>query len=409
MAWRKKRGKKYLVEWRFPVGDPTARTYSRGGFGTAAAADAFIKVVDDVLATGRNWEPPRAAEKPTLNGALLAYLEHLETRLTPGTVRVREMSLELFRRFVGTTTPIASAGLDVLTKSLLSRFLAWLRSPASSKKGSRNEDTVRKCVEHVQLFWAWAVDDDTFGEATPPLRKISDELRQVRAPRTPTRAPTWANMDACIVALAREIPGHRVRRDVPYLVIGALMERCTGLRVSQVGRLLVGDIDLARGELVFRGALGKSLQERAGRIIPLAPVLLQVLADLVAGADAGALLVPRVRELSEQNHRLRMREAWAATGVDAAIWAGRPNHCMRKGFSSELARAGVSVEIRDILTGHATGIAGIYTDQSALPLREAVGHVAALSPEALAVVNAAVSTTIKPRETARTRSGPNAG
>lgn len=407
MAWRKKRGKKYLVEWKYPAGDPAARSYSRGGFATAAAADEFIRVVENTIAAGANWEPPRVAEEEgNLVKAMHAFLDHIEaSHKSAGTVRNYVVALELFRRFVASTTDITTANLSLLSKTQLTRFLAFVNDPTTSERGGRNADTVRKIVERVQLWWAWCADEDDFADVTPRARKLAD-LREVRAPKTPTKAPTWAEMDACIAALAREIPGQRVQRDIAYLVLMALVERCIGWRVSQVDRLEVRDVDIDAGLLTFRGELGKSQQERAGRIVPIAPVLLPVLGELVRDRSPTARLVPRAQVVSDQKHRLRMAEAWTAAGVPESIWYQRPNHCLRKGFSSELARAGVSVEVRDYLTGHAAGIAGIYTDASALPLKEAVAHVAPLSPEARKAVELALSTTRSRIKIERTQDGP---
>jgi integrase len=396
MAWRRRRGKKWLVCWMSPV---TGKERSRGGFVTAADADAFIRDhVGPCEARGVDWEPPRHAEGASLVTAMNAYLDHVRLTKAPGTERNRTISLELFRRFVTDATP--SPTLTVLSKSTLTRFLAWLLTPESSVRGGRSVDAARKAVEHVQGFWAWLADDDAYADQTPRPRKLAD-LRGMRSPRTPTKAPTWADMDACIAALARPVAGQRPQRDVTYHVLVAVIERCTGLRVSQVDRLLVGDVDLVEdgGVLTIRGELGKSHQERGGRMMPIAPALLPTLRSLVAGREAAELLVPRRQNASEQKRRLRVAQAWAASGVPAAVWKQRPNHAFRKGFSTELARAGVDREVRDFLTGHALGIAGVYTDASALALKAAVAHVAPLTPAAADAVAVVLSTTITARET----------
>ena len=396
MAWRRRRGKKWLVCWTSPV---TGKERSRGSFITAADADAFIRDhIGPCEARGVDWEPPRHEEGASLVTAMNAYLDHVRLTKAPGTERNRTISLELFRRFVTSTTP--SPKLTVLSKSTLTRFLAWLLTPESSIRGGRSVDYSRKAVEHVQAFWAWLADDDAYADQTPRPRKLTD-LRGMRSPRTPTKAPTWADMDACIAALARPVAGQRPQRDVTYHVLVAVIERCTGRRGSQVDRLRVGDIDLveAGGVLTIRGELGKSHQEKGGRMMPIAPALLPTLKSLVEGREASDLLVPRRQETSEQKRRRRVAQAWAASGVPEAIWKRRVNHSLRKGFSTELARAGVVREIRDFLTGHALGISGVYTDPLAYDLTSAVAHVAPLSPAAAEAVAVALSTTIAPRET----------
>lgn len=401
MAWKRKRGKKWLVCWTSPV---TGKERSRGGFVSAKDAEAFIRdEVGPCEARGLDWEPPQPpAAAEGLLTAMHAYLDYVELTLSAGTAKNRTISLELFRRFLE-GQGVTDAGLDVLTRANLIAFLAWLKSPESSRRGGRSVDATRKALEHVQLFWAWCFDEDKFAPSTPQPKKLRD-LRNMRSPQTPTRAPTWADADALITALAREVPGQREQRDIVGLVLTAAIERCTGLRVSQVLRLEVRDFDVATGVLTLRGELGKSKQEQAGRLMPVAPVCAPVLAALCDQREPGELLVP-LREVAAQTQRKRMAEAWVAAGVNEAVWKQRTNHSLRKCFSTELARAGVDREMRDFLTGHAMGIAGIYTDPSALPLRSAVAHVAAFSPTALEAVEVALSRWKQARENGRTHNG----
>ncbi len=388
MAWKQKSGKKWTVRWRHPI---TGAPRSKGGHPTARAATDFITVVEALNAQGLDWEPPALPEQAALVTALNAYLDHVELTKSKGTTYNRTISLELFRRFVEETTPAAS--LNVLTKTLLTGFLAWLKLPANSqRKAGRSSDFTRKCVEHVQGFWAWAADDDAFVDKTPRPRRLA-ELRGLRSPRTPTRAPTWADMDAMIAALGVQPAGQRVQRDFAFHILSAVIQRCTGLRVSQVDRLIVGDVDVALGVLTFRGELGKSHQERAGRLLPIAPPLLPVLRRMTGHREPAELLVARIGNPAGSNSRERMAEAWTLAKVPPAVWKQRPNHALRKGFSSELARSGISKEVRDFLTGHSAGIAGFYTDPDALDLRGAVDKVAPFAPAAWVVIDGALSTT----------------
>lgn len=409
MAYRKKRGRKWLVCWTSPS---TGRERSRGGFPNAAEAERFKVEVEGLVARGLDWEPPRPVveNEAALNvgTAVAAYLDHVELTKARLTARQRTMSLKLFRDFLTATAPTST--MASLSKALLTSFVRWLKQPETSQRGGRGDDHVRKTVEHVQLFWAWAADDDErFAAVTPPPRKLAD-LRGLRSPRTPTRAPTWADMDAVIAALGSPDVAARgtLQRDIVHHVLVAAVLRCTGLRISQTERLLVGDVDVGAGVLTFRGELGKSHQERSGRLLPLAPVLLPVLARLVAGRAPSAPLVPSRSQASAQNRRERMADAWRRAGVPEAIWKQRVNHAFRKGFSSELARNKITVEIRDFLTGHSGGLAGIYTDPDAHDLRGAVATVAPFSSAAAAAIEAALSTTNTTSGSDRTQDGPNA-
>jgi integrase len=70
-----------------------------------------------------------------------------------------------------------------------------------------------------------------------------------------------------------------------------------------------------------------------------------------------------------------MGRAWERAGVRKAAWDGRPHHAFRKGFVSELRRAGADGDAVEVLVGHSLGLRGVYTDPDALPLREAVGLI----------------------------------
>jgi len=222
----------------------------------------------------------------------------------------------------------------------------------------RQDATRRKLVEVVQLAWAWLYDNDESDAAIPPPRKI----RMVREPAAPTVAPTWAEMDACIAEL------RRWQRDLAVLL------RFTGLRVQQAMSLTWDDVDLRARCMRVRGELGKSPQERRGRVVPVSGHLVDELGDWPVGDEPWLVLSKRQRG----NDRERMarardfRRAWERAGVREDVWRGRPHHSFRKGFVSELRRSGADADAVEFLVGHSLGLRGIYTDPSALPLRATV-------------------------------------
>jgi integrase len=171
--------------------------------------------------------------------------------------------------------------------------------------------------------------------------------------------------------------------------------RAFGLRVVQAMGLRVGDIDTGARTLKVRGELGKSKQERAGRVVPYGEALQPFLVALTAGRDPADWLVPsrRARGLREREVRTEyVSGAWGRAGVRAEVWQGRPDHAFRKGFVSELRRAGADSDAVEVLVGHSLGLRGVYTDADALPLRDAVALVPPFSAPALVVLLAAVST-----------------
>ena len=81
-----------------------------------------------------------------------------------------------------------------------------------------------------------------------------------------------------------------------------------------------------------------------------------------------------------------MVKTWKRSGVREEVWRQRPHHCFRKGFVSELKRAGADSEAVEFLVGHSLGLRGVYTDPDALPQRAAVNLIPPLGQVASQVI-----------------------
>jgi integrase len=138
------------------------------------------------------------------------------------------------------------------------------------------------------------------------------------------------------------------------------------------------DIDMKTATLTVRGELGKSRQERRGRVIPISRHLVDILASW--GKREGFLVTTNARGRRERLAQPRaMDHAWERAGVRSAAWAGRPHHAFRKGFVSELRRAGADPDVVEVLVGHSLGLRGVYTDPDALPMRQAVDLIPSIN------------------------------
>jgi len=80
---------------------------------------------------------------------------------------------------------------------------------------------------------------------------------------------------------------------------------------------------------------------------------------------------PRAREARARD----MMRAWKRAGVREEVWKQRPHHAFRKGVRSGLKRLGADDMAVELLLGHSLGIAGVYTDPDALPMRAAVALI----------------------------------
>jgi integrase len=335
MATITKRGDAYLVRWYGVHGDRRARSCP-----TRRSAEQLGRTVEEDKAQGRDWEPPRLGAK--LEDVVSGFLKHIARTKTAGTLHAYSTQTMRFVEFVGADEPAAQA----LSRTVLASFYDFL----SGKVAERSRQLY---VNGVMRLWTWAHDSDEFAEDVARPRRL--EMRSVEL--TPTVAPTWEECDRCIAALGPGTGGYRM----------AVIMRYTGLRVGQACRLLYSDLDATAGTLRIRGELGKTRSERAGRIIPVSP-------HLVAAVQSwGGLPSDRIAGVGRSDEMIRA--AWLRSGVRADAYAKRPDHAFRKAFVTELRRAGADSDAVEYLVGHSSGIRGVYTDPSALPLRAAVGLV----------------------------------
>lgn len=353
------------VRWRDPDGQQRARPCP-----DLATARRVQREVEACVAEGRRWEPRDARPIPGLQEILTAYIRDKARVLAPGTAERYGRNLDIFLRWLRQREGAKSRlTTDLLTRSLLAEFYEYLAGQGRHGR-ARQDSTRRKIVEVVELAWEWAYNDDELGEGVPQPRSI--EMRRQQG--APTIAPTWAEMDGVINAFPENSWQRRL----------AILLRFTGLRVSQVLGLKWGDIDMDRASLTVRGELGKSRQERRGRTIPISRHLVEILSGW--GQREGFLILTSRTGIRERLARPRdMERAWKRSGARVAAYTGRPHHAFRKGFVSELRRAGADGDAVEVLVGHSLGLRGVYTDSDALPLRRAVDLIPPL-PDAQPVL-----------------------
>jgi integrase len=291
---------------------------------------------------------------------MTAYIRDRVRVLAPGTAERYARSLEAFLAWAlerGVTTA------SVLSRSTLASFYEWLAGDGRHGR-PRADSTRRKIVEVVQLAWAWAANDDEWSAFVPPPRTLEMRPRQSVA----TVAPKWSEMDAVITAF----PVTSWRRRLCILL------RFTGLRVAQAMLLKWSDVDMEACTLRVRPELGKSRQEKRGRIVPISVHLVTLTKGW--GAREGYLVKTKNRGERERIARAKeMVRAWRRSGVREEVWRGRAHHAFRKGFVSGLCRAGADADAVEYLVGHSLGLRGVYLDPDALALREAVALVPRLS------------------------------
>lgn len=335
MATITKRGDTYLVRWYGVHGDRRARSCP-----TRRSAEQLGRTVEEEKANGRDWEPPRTGAR--LEDVVSAYLKHVARAKRPKTLETYSYQALSFVAFVGPDESAANA------------FSRRTMGDYYDDLGARmTESSRQQYIQAAQRLWEWAHDSDEFGDDVGRVRTL--EMRGIDA--TPTVAPTWAECDRCIAELDPKTGAYRA----------AIIMRYTGLRVSQACGLVFADLDATAKTLRIRGELGKTNAERAGRIMPASPHLVS------AVTSWGGQPTDRIAGAQQVENAIRL--AWTKSGVRVEAYKGRPDHAFRKAFVSELHRAGADSDAVEYLVGHSSGIRGVYTDPSALPLASAVALV----------------------------------
>jgi integrase len=263
--------------------------------------------------------------------------------------------------------PDSSRG--TLTRTMLEDYLGWLQELGTARHDrARALTTALRYVGSVELLWKWAddrqEDTPTWSGLVPKGRRIT---RDISRPAVQYReAPTWAEMAAGVQATRGWL------RDLTTILY------YTGLRVGQALFLRRDDVDVTRGMLRIRGELGKTRQERAGRLIPVSPHFISWVAELPEVPEGWLIdcgITPR-------NYRSRdMERAWNRAEVRREVWTGRPFHAFRAGWMSSLRGLGGDWDVIEWLVGHApaTKTARSYLDPSVLPGREVVALIPSLA------------------------------
>lgn len=360
---------KHQVRWRDSRGEEQCRAFPADRRRDAAR---FKVEVESLRARGEDWRERDTAPVADLEQMMQAFVEHqaLVRGLAASTGQQLVVGLELFRRFLRLSHPRGSLWPDLLDREHVAAFFVWMQT--SREWQGRRGMTRLTAFQHarkVLRFWRWAHDHDTFSEWVARPRDV--ELAEARPVLRPY-APTWRDCDAAIAMIRLEWQ----RR----LWVAC---RFTGLRRGQVMALTWADVDLDAAMLTVRPELGKSRQERTGRLVPLSPHLVAEMAGW--GVREGHLI-----ETTGEKRRIdygAFRRAWSeATGRPMR----QPFHAFRRAFMTGLREAGVALDVIQYLVGHRRGTAGdVYMSAAAVmgEARRAIGllpPVGSVAPDAFA-------------------------
>lgn len=333
MASVEKRGDGFRVRWRTLAGEPRSRQCP-----DRATARKLRAEIDREIASGRDWSAAPDRGPGTVADLAADYLADCRRRLSPKTVRWKGCTLA---GLIGFLSPGGEApGPAALTRDNLHRWHASLL-------GERSRRTAAQYLSEAGSLWQWAFESDTWSSHVCPPRRL-DPGPVPPPPRLPT--PTLAQVDAAIEQ-ARLVP-------VPTTARVMLIMRYQGIRAGQSMQLLWSDVDFEGLRMVIRPELGKSQQERRGRVIPLHPALAAEMAGW--GRREGLLVGREVRQM--QGRTLAM--VWARAGFPDVP---QPLHGIRHAVATHLRSTGTPEDIVGAILGHVQTVTGAhYVDPVAM-------------------------------------------
>jgi integrase len=324
---------------------------------TITTARQVERAIENSLAVGRDWNPKAARGEPDLVkevGAL--YFKEIEPERADSTLRRYGLDFRLFEKFLRVEHPRGKLGVSLLSKDTMIDFATWLRQAENGlHKRKRGEDAVRKIVETIEVFWAWAYEREKWDIPLPKKLKLK------RTPAREPRAPTWAEMDAAI-----SVANGWMKQLMTWL-------RYTGIRPTESTMVLWSDINMQTGKLHVRSDLIGN-KTRKERTVPLSPHLIEELATW--GVREG-FVIPQGRSKKPRDGVFRraddMTRVWKRSGVPEDRWKRQPDKAFRVGVKTGLLSMGLMREAIDYVQGHQDAAASArYVAGSHLPLQATV-------------------------------------
>lgn len=215
------------------------------------------------------------------------------------------------------------------------------------------------------------------------LRTIDREISQkvfggwtlaIQAPKRLPRALSSCDLRSLFGSIGRECGLESVRTSQLCLQILA----STGLRVSELCALTIGDINGQAGEI---RVMGKGARERVVIVVnrDLQRALITYLRKQSAAGDLNAPLFRNGRgaAMTPQCLRLRLHSASAKAGVNRTVTP----HMLRHTAATLLLEAGVDIRFVQKLLGHASiATTQIYTHVTDVALRNALAGADVMRP-----------------------------
>lgn len=290
------------------------------------------------------------ADRPPTSELVDRFLVHLsvERRVSVHTSRAYAADLARYVEWAD------RSGVDpiTLTHRQMRAYLAELDRAKYARR------TIARRLSSIRTFFAWLHTQGIVG---------SDPSAVLTTPKVPSRLPKVMEADA--VTRMVDSPDLTTPAGLRDKAILELLY-ATGARVSEVAGLMLGDIDLAQGQVTLMGKGAKQ------RIVPIHRVASDSLRRYVLTArpvlaardsDQHTFLSARGRPYSADAIRRMFKRYLAATGAASTL----SPHALRHTFATHLLDAGADLRTVQELLGHvALSTTQIYTHLSTQRLQD---------------------------------------
>ena len=276
-----------------------------------------------------------------LSAQVAAFLEFLATQrnASPHTIAAYRNDLTRFTAFVRQERG-EDCDASTVDHLLLRLYLARLNGASELRQNCYAKSSIGRKLAAIRAFFAWLV-------RTGQLEINPAEL--IATPKREQRLPFHLNIDQ-MVALVEAPPqqaGDEPCKDRDTAILELLYS--SGLRVSELTNLMIGDVDYAAGMV---RVLGKGSKER---IVPVGTAALAALerylaergypddkSPLFLGSRGGRINRRAVAELVKR---------WSKT---IATFKSVSPHTLRHTFATHLLEAGADLRSIQELLGHAS-------------------------------------------------------
>jgi len=285
--------------------------------------------------------PVQVAAPSPLTGQVAAFLEYLATQRNASfhTVAAYRNDLHQFAAFVRDQRG-ESADAAVVDHLLLRLYLAQLSVHQPKDQTPYRKSSIGRKLAAIRALFAWLV-------RTGQLALNPAEL--IATPKREQRLPFHLNIDQTVAVLEGTPP--RPRDALTEARDRAVLELLysSGLRVSELSGLAVGDLDLAGGMVRVLGKGGKE------RIVPVGDKAVEAVTRYLQLRGLPTEEEPLF--LNSRSQRINRRSvarivALQAGGIDS-FRAVSP-HTLRHSFATHLLEQGADLRSIQELLGHAS-------------------------------------------------------